>query len=242
MDFIFDLLQAAGIAAAMGIRPLLPVLLAGGLAGADLGLDFEGTDFAFLEEPWFLAVAASAWAVGGDAARAAEVLERGWAAYATAAIAGPLALLEGAGSMADRGHPAWVGMVVGLVCGRSGWRPRVAVRPRAPAPGSRGRELSAALRRGRRAGRLRALDPLPAAGADRHRRALLWLLLGSRRREGEKYAGLRDPAVKKLVLVVIDAMKPAMLERAVAAGRAPALKRLMERATSSTSASPRSRR
>jgi hypothetical protein len=34
--------------------------------------------------------------------------------------------------------------------------------------------------------------------------------------------------VKKLVLVVIDAMKPAMLERAVAAGRAPMLQRLME--------------
>jgi type I phosphodiesterase/nucleotide pyrophosphatase len=33
----------------------------------------------------------------------------------------------------------------------------------------------------------------------------------------------------KLVLVVIDAMKPAMLERAVAAGRAPVLKLLMER-------------
>jgi predicted AlkP superfamily pyrophosphatase or phosphodiesterase len=34
--------------------------------------------------------------------------------------------------------------------------------------------------------------------------------------------------VKKLVLVVIDAMKPAMLERAGRAGRAPVLKRLME--------------
>jgi Type I phosphodiesterase / nucleotide pyrophosphatase len=34
---------------------------------------------------------------------------------------------------------------------------------------------------------------------------------------------------KKLVLTVIDAMKPAMLERAVATGRAPALKLLMER-------------
>ncbi len=31
------------------------------------------------------------------------------------------------------------------------------------------------------------------------------------------------PAPKKLVLAVIDAMKPAMLERAVASGRAPAL-------------------
>ena len=33
---------------------------------------------------------------------------------------------------------------------------------------------------------------------------------------------------KKLVLTVIDAMKPAMLERAVATGRAPALKFLIE--------------
>jgi hypothetical protein len=35
--------------------------------------------------------------------------------------------------------------------------------------------------------------------------------------------------VKKLVLAVIDAMKPAMLERAVAGGRAPALELLIER-------------
>ncbi len=34
---------------------------------------------------------------------------------------------------------------------------------------------------------------------------------------------------KKLVLVVIDAMKPAMLERAIASGRAPALARIQER-------------
>ena len=35
--------------------------------------------------------------------------------------------------------------------------------------------------------------------------------------------------MKKLVLAVIDAMKPAMLERAVAGGRAPALELLIER-------------
>jgi hypothetical protein len=37
---------------------------------------------------------------------------------------------------------------------------------------------------------------------------------------------------KKLVLAVIDAMKPAMLERAVASGRAPALTQIMERGRS----------
>ena len=35
--------------------------------------------------------------------------------------------------------------------------------------------------------------------------------------------------MKKLVLVVIDAMKPAMLERAVASDRAPTLQLLLER-------------
>ena len=49
MDFLLDLLQGVGLAAAIGIRPFLPVLLAGALASADLGIDFDGTDFAFLE-------------------------------------------------------------------------------------------------------------------------------------------------------------------------------------------------
>src|SRR3954469_21762807 len=118
MDFVLALLQAAGIAAAIGVRPLMPTLLAGGLASADVGLDFDGTDYAFLEEPWFLGVVAVVVAALWVATRRArpEVLERGWAAYATAAIAGPLGLLMGAGSMADGGHPAWTGMVVGLAC------------------------------------------------------------------------------------------------------------------------------
>ena len=49
MDLLLDLLQGVGIAAAVGIRPFLPVLLVGALASADLGLDFDGTDFSFLE-------------------------------------------------------------------------------------------------------------------------------------------------------------------------------------------------
>jgi len=37
-----------------------------------------------------------------------------------------------------------------------------------------------------------------------------------------------SPATKKLVLVVIDALKPSMLERAIESGRAPALKRIRQ--------------
>src|SRR5215204_6146253 len=78
MDFILDLLQGAGIAAAIGIRPFLPVLLAGALAAANLGLDFEGTDFSFLEGTAFLLVIVVLVAVFGfiDRRRAAADTNR----------------------------------------------------------------------------------------------------------------------------------------------------------------------
>jgi hypothetical protein len=193
MDFIFALLQAAGIAAAIGIRPLLPVALTGGLASADVGVNFDGTSYAFLEEPWFLGLVAVVVVALWLATRRAtpETLERGWAAYATAAIAGPLALLEGAGSMADGGHPAWIGMVVGLICVSIGLAATASlfarVRRRLDAEAAsylplygEGAALGAA-------GLSILLPPLAIVIVG----GLIWLLLGSRRREGEKYAGLR---------------------------------------------------
>src|SRR5205085_705891 len=51
-------------------------------------------------------------------------------------------------------------------------------------------------------------------------------------RRRAKVRGPARPAVtKKLVLAVIDALKPEMLDRAVEAGRAPALAKLIERGT-----------
>ena len=50
-------MQGMGVSAAAGLRPFLPTLLVGALASADLGVDFDGTDFAFLESTWwFLAL------------------------------------------------------------------------------------------------------------------------------------------------------------------------------------------
>ena len=73
MDYLLALLQGLGIAAAIGIRPFLPVLLAGALAGADLGLDFEGTEFAFLEQAGFLfAMLVGVFVLGIVERRAAE--------------------------------------------------------------------------------------------------------------------------------------------------------------------------
>src|SRR5215204_5318457 len=103
MDFLLDLLQGAGIAAAIGIRPFLPVLLVGALAAADLGIDFDGTDFAFLEE----APALSTFAVRRAGP---EAPERPPYVGIFAAFAVILGALEAAGSLADRDHPIVPGL------------------------------------------------------------------------------------------------------------------------------------
>ena len=193
MDFILDLLQGAGLAAAIGIRPFLPVLLAGALASADLGLDFDGTDFSFLEAwPFLLAALVLVMALdlvgrraGRDAADRAPLL------YLVLAVALVFGALEAAGSVADRSDAWWAGLVVGLACAALGFqaarslftRVRRRLDPQAAERASR-------LCRGRGAGRGRPVDPVPAARRARPRRPAL-AAGGGRRRAGEKYAGLR---------------------------------------------------
>ena len=61
--------------------------------------------------------------------------------------------------------------------------------------------------------------------------ALLGLLVAPVREPPPRRSEIRwvaNPQVKKLVLVVIDAMKPEMLDRAIASGRAPALARIAQ--------------
>ena len=103
LRLLIDILQGAGLAGAAGIRPFLPALVAGALATADVGIDFEGTPFAFLEQPgWLLAVVLALIAVGRRAARAASpsgALDVG----ARRASAIGLGALLFAGTLADHG-------------------------------------------------------------------------------------------------------------------------------------------
>jgi len=192
MDLVLDLLQGAGIAAAVGIRPFLPVLLAGALAAANLGLDFDGTDFSFLEATGFLLAVVVLVAVFDVVTRRAgpEATEQRPWLYALLALALVLGGLEAAGSMADRDQPVVAGAVAGVACAAVGF---FAVRP-----------VIARVRRrlGSEAGLLpfyQEAAAFAAAGlsilfpplAILVIGGLAWLLLGSRRREGEKYAGLR---------------------------------------------------
>jgi cytochrome bd-type quinol oxidase subunit 2 len=193
MDYILDLLQGAGIAAAIGIRPFLPVLLTGALASADVGLDFSGTDFSFLESWLFLlgvlvlvmALEFVGRRAGRDAADRAPLL------YAVAALALVLGALVAAGSVADHSDTWWPGLLAGLACAALGFQAA--------------RSLFGRVRR-RLDEQAAAALPVYAEGAALGAAglsilfppfavlvigALVWLLSGGRRRAGEKYAGLR---------------------------------------------------
>jgi hypothetical protein len=191
VDFVLDLLQGAGIAAAIGIRPFLPVLLVGALASADLGIDFDGTAFAFLEEwPFLLAVLVLVMVLELIARRRTDV-DAGWIMYALLMLALILGALQGAASLADHDYVIAPGVVAGVICAALGFvaarslftRVRRRLDPEAASAlpvYAEGVALAAA--------GLSILFPplaiLVIAG-------LGWLMLGGRRREGEKYAGLR---------------------------------------------------
>jgi hypothetical protein len=172
------------------VRPMLPVLLAGALASSDIGLDFDGTDFAFLESwPFLLAVALGAAAL--VLAERTGIDERRPLVFSLAVACVVLGVLEASGSLADEGHSIIPGVVLGAGAAVLGFvaarnlfmRVRRRLDPEAASAlpvYAEGAALAAA--------GLSILFPplaiLVIAG-------LGWLMLGGRRREGEKYAGLR---------------------------------------------------
>ena len=190
MEFVLDLLQGIGIAAAIGVRPMLPVLLTGALASADVGIDFDGTDFAFLES-WPFLLAAVVVTVALVMLGRGRVAEPAPLVFALAAVCVLLGALEAAGSLADRGHSIVPGVILGAAAAALGF--------------AAARDLFTRVRR--------RLDPEAASALPVYAEGaalagaglsilfpplailvvggLTWLLLGGRRREGEKYAGLR---------------------------------------------------
>jgi hypothetical protein len=191
MDLALDLLQGVGIAAAVGVRPILPTLLAGGLAAGDVGLDFDGTDFAFLESPPFLIAVVVVAVIGVLAGRRLAGREGSAITYAIGTASVVLGALFAGGSMADQGNSVPLGLVLGAAAALLGfvaaYQLFVRVRRRLDAETATVLPLYAEGIAGIGAGLSILFPPLAILVLA----ALVWLLTGGRRREGEKYAGLR---------------------------------------------------
>jgi uncharacterized membrane protein len=188
VKLLLDILQGMGVSAAAGLRPFLPTLLVGALAADDLGVDFDGTDFAFLESPWFLLALVVALVV---TTLLRTRLETPGGEAALTGIGLGLGALLFAGTLDDRHGTCWPGIIAGLVCafiaqqGARSLLTRTRARLDAEAAGALFlyAEAAALLIAG-----LSVLIPPVSVLAIAF---LIWLRLGGRRREGEKYAGLR---------------------------------------------------
>jgi hypothetical protein len=186
---LIDILQGAGLAGAAGIRPFLPALVAGAFASGDIGIDYEHTPFAFLEAPgWLLGIVIALVLV--VLAQRRGVAE-GPLESALAGIGIGIGALLCAATIADHYDLWWPGLLGGGLC--------------AALAGAATRSL--VLRtRARLDAEARAALPVYVEGTAVVLAALAvvvapisvvalgffaFLLRGGRRREGEKYAGLR---------------------------------------------------
>jgi hypothetical protein len=185
---LLDILQGIGVSCATGIRPFLPTLTVGGLATADLGVDFDGTEFAFLESEWFL-LAVTVALVISVLFRARLETPTGLAVLQGVGIG--LGALLFAGTLDDHLDVWWPGLVGGLLCAafvstvvRALFtRTRVRLDAEAAAALFIYAEAAALVLAG-----LSVLVPPVGLLALAF---FVWLRTGGRRREGEKYAGLR---------------------------------------------------
>ena len=193
MDYLLALLQGLGIAAAIGIRPFLPTLLVGALAAGDIGLDYEGTDFAFLEQTGFLLAVVVAVAVFGiiDRRRHADTTGQGTVVVLLLVCSLVLGALSASGSIADVSSDWWPGIPVGVAAASLGFLAARSLFGRVSArlddEAAKALPLYAEGSALLAAGISVLFPPLALIVAG----ALAWLLIGGRRRAGEKYAGLR---------------------------------------------------
>ena len=191
MKLVLDILQGAGVAGAAGLRPFLPAIVSGGLAAANVGVNYDGTKFAFLESPIFIIVMAVCGAGAIAFERRGNDLESGTLGAFLGGISLGLGALLCAGSIADHYKVWWYGLIIGLACAALA---QAAARDFfARVRGRLDREARAALPIYADLGALLAafaailVPPLSILVLG----FLAWLLIGGRRRSGEKYAGLR---------------------------------------------------
>jgi hypothetical protein len=188
MNYLLDILQGLGIAAAAGASPFLPLAVAS-LAGLiNLGTDYEGTSFSVLESPVVL-VLAVLLAVAAIVAR--RRLESPQAERVTIGLGVIFGAVATAATVADRSDTWWPGLilggiaalVVGIAVGSLLRRTRARLEDEQRTLLSVGGALGAGL-----VALLSVVLPpvgLIAVAAG------IWLFVGGRRQDTTKHAGLR---------------------------------------------------
>jgi len=190
---VFYIGLGLGLAAACGLRPYLPALLAGGLASADaLGVHFGG-HFHFLQTSWWLLGVATALAASYLAqlrARSARVQALVASAVTGQALAAGALLF--AGTLAAHADAWWPGLFAGAVAAALGAAvaepilsgARTRLRDRAAREALTVYVDAASLCLAALVALLHPLGYLAAA-------ALVWLLVRVRSRAGVRPGGLR---------------------------------------------------
>ncbi len=193
MHLVFDIFQGIGAALAVGIRPFLPALVVCALAAGNVEIHFDHTSYNFLQQAPFLLVLVIGSVLLSVLERrfAGERLESRPVALGLGAVAAVIGALLFAGSLARGHYVVWPGLIGGVICatiGAAATRPLFArVRRRLDAAAATALPIYAEA-----IGLLLAALSIiaPPVGVIALL-ASLWLLLAGRRREGEKYAGLR---------------------------------------------------
>jgi uncharacterized membrane protein YsdA (DUF1294 family) len=196
MHLVFDILTGIGVAAAVGIRPFLAALVVGLLALAHVEIHFNGTTYSFLQRwPFLLALVVLAFLATFIERRIGR--DRGYRSPEIVALllcALALGALLFAGSLSAHGtqhYVAWPGWIGGVLCAAVGMFATRPVFARARARLDEQAAGAVTLYQEAAAVLLAALSvvapPIGLIGL----LALGWLWLAGRRREGQKYAGLR---------------------------------------------------
>lgn len=126
MSLVFDIGQGAGLAGATGVRPFLPPILTGALASGDVGVDFDGTSFAWVESPGFLLVVLALSVIAyvierqspgrAGATNGTGRPERSPVQAALAVVAMALGAVLFGASLAEGGQTEWPGVIAGMLC------------------------------------------------------------------------------------------------------------------------------
>jgi cell division protein FtsW (lipid II flippase) len=193
VHLVFDIFQGMGVAAAVGIRPFLPSLAAGALAAGDVEIHFNGTDYSFLQGAAFLLVVAVAAIILALVERRlpTERLERAPGALVLAAISAVLGALFFAGSLARGHYTAWPGLIGGVVCALIAVAATLPLLARVRARLDQAAAGSVPVYAEGAALLVAILSVLAPPVGPIVLVFLIWLVVASRKRDQQKFAGLR---------------------------------------------------